>query len=216
MSGALLEVKDLSVRYNTGDPHPALSDISFSLERGERLALTGNNGAGKSTLLLTLVGILLPERGSVIFDGVELNPGSAAAFRRRTGLVMQNPDDQLFMPAVYDDIAFGLRGRGMAEQEIERSVDRVMNALGIAELKERLTHRLSGGEKRLAALAGVLVMEPDTLLLDEPAAFLDPPGQERLIEILGGLSCAMIIATHDIDMAERLCGRSLRLERGRM
>ncbi|MDR2601857.1 MAG: energy-coupling factor ABC transporter ATP-binding protein [Spirochaetaceae bacterium] len=218
----MLEVKNLCVRYNAGDSAPALSDVSFSLAKGERIALTGNNGAGKSTLLSALVGILLPEQGSVIFDGLELRSGGGSlrdtvdAFRRRIGFVMQNPDDQLFTPTVYDDIAFGLRSQDAPEEEVGKKVDGVMNALGIAALKDRLTHRLSGGEKRLATLAGVLVMEPDLLLLDEPATFLDPPGRERLIAILAGLDQSMIIATHDLGMAECLCNRILRLDRGRI
>ncbi|MDR1240231.1 MAG: energy-coupling factor ABC transporter ATP-binding protein [Treponema sp.] len=214
----MLEVKNIFVRYDSGGSAPALQDVSFSLAKGERMALVGNNGAGKSTLFLTLVGILIPEQGSVIFDGLELRNGTASdiinTFRRRIGLVMQNPDDQLFMPTVYDDIAFGLRSQNMAEEEIEKRADTIMKALGIEALKDRLTHRLSGGEKRLAVLAGVLVMEPDLLLLDEPATFLDLPGRKRLIEILKCLSQSMIIATHDLDMADRFCSHTLRLDQG--
>jgi cobalt/nickel transport system ATP-binding protein len=216
----MLEVKNISVRHNSADAAPALRDVSFSLNDGERLGLLGNNGAGKTTLLLTLVGILLPEQGEIVFDGMTLKggagPDTAAAFRRRIGLVMQNPDDQLFMPTVYDDIAFGLRSQGLPENIIAAKTEGIMNALEITALKNRLSHRLSGGEKRLAALAGVLVMEPELLLLDEPAAFLDPPGRERLIAILAGLSRSMIIATHDLEMAERLCHRVARLDRGRI
>jgi cobalt/nickel transport system ATP-binding protein len=216
----MLEVKNISVRHNSADAVPALQNVSFSLDAGERLGLLGNNGAGKTTLLLTLVGILLPERGEIAFGGMVLRGGTrpdiTAAFRRRIGLVMQNPDDQLFMPTVYDDIAFGLRSQDIPENIIETKTDGIMNALEITALKNRLSHRLSGGEKRLAALAGVLVMEPELLLLDEPAAFLDPPGRERLIAILAGLSRSMIIATHDLEMAERLCHRVLRLDQGRI
>ncbi|MDR1248284.1 MAG: energy-coupling factor ABC transporter ATP-binding protein [Treponema sp.] len=216
----MLEVKNISVRHNPGDAAFALQDVSFSLDDGERLGLLGNNGAGKTTLLLTLVGILLPEQGDIVFDGMALRggtgPGTAAAFRRRIGLVMQNPDDQLFMPTVYDDVAFGLRSQGMPEKIVETKTEGILDALEIRALKNRLSHRLSGGEKRLAALAGVLVMEPELLLLDEPATFLDPPGRERLIAILAGLSRSMIIATHDLEMAERLCSRVMRLDRGRI
>jgi cobalt/nickel transport system ATP-binding protein len=202
----MLEVKELSVRYNPDDPSPALSGVSFSLRKGERLALLGNNGAGKSTLLLTLAGILVPEQGSISIDGLELDRRDTAALRQKTGLVMQNPDDQLFMSTVFDDVAFGLRSRKTPEAETAVKTAEVMAALGIAGLRDRLTHRLSGGEKRLAALAGILVMEPAILLLDEPATFLDPPGRERLIAILSALPHGMIIATHDLDLASRLCG----------
>jgi cobalt/nickel transport system ATP-binding protein len=209
-----VEVKDLTVRYNVTDTMPALSHVSFSLQHGERLALTGNNGAGKSTLLLSLVGILVPEQGSVVIDGTELTPRNAALIRRKIGLVFQNPDDQLFMPTVYDDIAFGLCNQEKSESDIAQKVSNVLAALGITGLRERLTHRLSGGEKRLAALAGILVMEPSIMLFDEPATFLDPPGRHRLIEILAALPQAMIIATHDLDMVDRLCARTIHLEKG--
>jgi cobalt/nickel transport system ATP-binding protein len=211
----MLEVNNITVRYNPDDPIPALSDISFSLHKGERIALTGNNGAGKSTLLLSLTGLLPLERGRVVFDGLELNRASAAAFRRGIGLIMQNPDDQLFMPTVYDDIAFGPRCHKAEETVIKTKADEVMTALGITGLRDRLTHRLSGGEKRLAALAGILVMEPAVMLLDEPATFLDDPGKQRLMEILLRLPQAMIIATHDHEFASRLCTRALHLEQGR-
>jgi cobalt/nickel transport system ATP-binding protein len=209
-----LEVTGLTVRY--GDSPPALSDVSFFLRPGEKVALTGNNGAGKSTLLLTLVGILKPEKGKIVFNGQELDRNNPAAFRKNIGLVLQNPDDQLFMPSVYDDIAFGPRNHGKPEEETRRAIHGVMEKLGISGLGERLSGRLSGGEKRLASLAGVLVMEPDILLLDEPATFLDPPSRSRLVGILADLPQAMILATHDRDLAETLCGRELRLERGRL
>ncbi|MDR0402843.1 MAG: energy-coupling factor ABC transporter ATP-binding protein [Treponema sp.] len=210
-----LDVAGLTVRYGANDP-PALSGVSFSLRAGEKIALTGNNGAGKSTLLLTLVGILTPESGKIILKGQEIDRKSTGALRENIGLVLQNPDDQLFMPAVYDDIAFGLRSHGKPEAETARVVHEVMEKLGIGGLGERLSGRLSGGEKRLAALAGVLVMRPDILLLDEPAAFLDPPSRGRLTGILAELPQAMILATHDRDLAETLCDRELRLERGHL
>jgi cobalt/nickel transport system ATP-binding protein len=211
----MLELAGLTVRYGADDP-PALDGVSFSVGTGEKIALTGNNGAGKSTLLLTLVGILKPEKGKIVFNGQELDRNNLGALRKNIGLVLQNPDDQLFMPSVYDDIAFGLRSHGKPEAEITQIVNGVMEKLGIGGLKERLCGRLSGGEKRLAALAGVLAMQPDILLLDEPAAFLDPPSRSRLTGILAELPQAMILATHDRDLAETLCGRELRLERGRL
>jgi cobalt/nickel transport system ATP-binding protein len=205
----LLEANDLTVRYNRDDAAPAIDGVSFTLDAGERLALTGNNGAGKSTLLLALAGALRPERGGFKINGEDGLSG-------KTGLVMQNPDNQLFMPTVYDDIAFGLRNAGFSEDEIAHKVDAIAEQLGISELKTKMSRRLSGGEKRLAALAGILVLSPALLLLDEPATFLDPPGRERLIAILAPLSEAMIIATHDADFAGRLCTRTVRLEKGRM
>jgi cobalt/nickel transport system ATP-binding protein len=211
----MLEVLGLTLRYGADNP-PALSDVSFSVKAGEKIALTGNNGAGKSTLLLALVGILNPEKGKIVLNGQEIDKNSAGVLRKNIGLVLQNPDDQLFMPTVYDDIAFGLRSHGKPEEETAHIVHGVMEKLGIGGLKERRSGRLSGGEKRLAALAGVLVMRPDILLLDEPAAFLDPPSRGRLTGILAELPQAMILATHDRDLAETLCNRELRLERGRL
>jgi cobalt/nickel transport system ATP-binding protein len=210
----MLEVSGLTVRY--GDSPPALSDISFSVRAGEKIALGGNNGSGKSTLLLALVGMLRPEKGKIVFNGKEADGNNADALRKHIGLVMQNPDDQLFMPAVYDDIAFGPRNSGKPEDEIHRILHGVMEKLGISGLEKRLSGRLSGGEKRLVALAGVLAMAPDILLLDEPATFLDPPSRSRLVAILAELPQAMIIATHDRELAETLCRRELRLDRGRL
>jgi cobalt/nickel transport system ATP-binding protein len=132
------------------------------------------------------------------------------------GMVFQNPDDQLFMPTVYEDAAFGPRNLGWAEAETARKVDGVLDWLGIRHLKDRLSHRLSGGEKRLAALAGVLVMEPGVLLMDEPSSFLDPRARRRLIETLDQLPQAMLIATHDLDMALDLCQRAIILKEGRI
>lgn len=212
----VIHTERLTVRYNPGDQVPALGGIGFSVSPGERVAVIGANGAGKSTLLLALIGILKPEAGEIVLGGIRVEKKTLGDLRRMTGLVQQNPDNQLFMPTVYEDVAFGPRNYGYPGEEIEARTDAVLARLGIAHLKRRMSHRLSGGEKRLAALAGILVMEPAVLLLDEPSSFLDPRSRRRLIETLGTLPQTMLIATHDLDLALDLCPRIMLLKEGRL
>ncbi|MDR3312491.1 MAG: energy-coupling factor ABC transporter ATP-binding protein [Spirochaetaceae bacterium] len=197
----------LTLRYQGGSETPALKDVSFSLAPGEKAALIGADGAGKSSLLLCIAGLLPPTAGTVRL-------GTSAPGERTATLVMQNPDDQLFMPTVYDDAAFGPRNYGVPEDEIARRIDAVLAGLGIPHLKPRLTSHLSGGEKRLAALAGVLVLRPSLLLLDEPSSFLDPRSRRRLLAVLRDLPQALLVATHDLDLASSLCERTLVLSEG--
>jgi cobalt/nickel transport system ATP-binding protein len=210
----MIRARDLTVRYRAEEP-AALRELGFSLEAGERAALIGANGAGKSPLLLTLMGFLSPETGGVELGGLRVEKKNLEALRRRAGMVFQNPDDQLFMPTVYEDVAFGPRNCPSGEP-LERRVEAVLDRLGIARLRERLCYRLSGGEKRLAALAGVLVMDPEILLLDEPSSFLDPRARRIIIGILDALPQTMLIATHDLDLALDLCRRTILLKEGRV
>jgi cobalt/nickel transport system ATP-binding protein len=196
-----------------------LEDLSFSAAAGERIALIGANGAGKSTLLLTLVGVIPLRDGSVTLNGTLLERKSLPAIRRMVGLVFQNPDDQLFMPTVFEDVAFGPRNYAETTHTggaIAGQVDALLASLGIAHLRDRMSHKLSGGEKRMAALASVLILNPSLLLLDEPSAFLDPRARRRLIGVLGALSPAFILATHDLDLAQDLCARVILLKSGRI
>ncbi|MCL1859176.1 MAG: energy-coupling factor ABC transporter ATP-binding protein [Oscillospiraceae bacterium] len=209
-----IEVKNLTVKYEASDKTCALDNISFIVNSGEKVAVIGANGAGKSTFLLALTGIITPISGEIIIDGIELNKKTLNSLRKKTGMVFQNPDDQLFMPTVYEDIAFGPRNYSEKEELIEKSIDEILKNLSVSHLKNRLTHKLSGGEKRLVALAGILVMNPKIILMDEPSSFLDPKARRRLIEILSGLSQTMIIATHDLDMALDLCSRTILLKEG--
>ncbi|GHV35369.1 cobalt ABC transporter ATP-binding protein [Synergistales bacterium] len=211
-----LRAENLSVRYDADNEGCALRGVTFSIRDGERAALLGANGAGKSTLLMTLVGVLHPESGEVILDDAATTKETLRYLRSKVGVAFQNPDDQLFMPSLYEDIAFGPRNYGLPEPEVESRVSAALSRLGISHLRERMTHRLSGGEKRLAALAGILVMEPSVLLMDEPTSFLDGRSRRRLIEILSGLPQAMIIATHDIDLASKLCERVILLQNGQI
>ena len=212
----MLQVKNLKVKYNASDPNWALDDISFALTPGERVAVLGANGAGKSTLLLAAVGLLWPQEGELLVEGQPLTKKNLPQLRQKLGLLWQNPDDQLFLPTVYEDIAFGPRNYGLKEEEISYRIDVVLERLAISHLKERLIHKLSGGEKRLAALAGILVMEPQVLLLDEPSSYLDPRSRRRLLGILATLPQAMLIASHDLDLAWDLCPRVLLLSQGRL
>ena len=212
----IIRAENLSVSYDARDK-AALRGISFSVAEGERVALIGANGAGKSTLLLALLGVLPVAAGTLSVCGVELNgvhKDKLRELRRRAALVFQNPDDQLFMPTVEEDIAFGPRNYGEGEETIAAKIQQVMEELGIGHLRGRLSHKLSGGEKRLAALAGILVMKPSLLLLDEPSSFLDPRSRRRLISILDGLTHTMLLATHDLDLARALCRRVILLKDG--
>jgi cobalt/nickel transport system ATP-binding protein len=212
----LLHITDLTVTYSGASERTALQEIAFSLQAGERLALIGANGAGKSTLLLTLIGIMTPLKGEIFVGDIPVTRERLKDLRQMAGMVFQNPDDQLFMPMVFEDIAFGLRNYGFDEKTIEARITAILGQLGISHLKNRMSHRLSGGEKRLAALAGVLVMEPSLILMDEPSSFLDPRARRTLITILDALRQTMVIATHDLDLALRLCRRAILLKQGRI
>jgi cobalt/nickel transport system ATP-binding protein len=222
MRSITLKVSDVSVIYpGSGAAESAaavLEGVSFDVAAGERIALIGANGAGKSTLLLALVGVIPLRGGSVNINGTPLEKKNLPAIRRMAGLVFQNPDDQLFMPTVFEDVAFGPRNYAGAntEAEIARQVDTQLAALGISQLKDRMSHKLSGGEKRLVALASVLILDPSLLLLDEPSAFLDPRAKRRLTGVLKALPQAFILATHDLALAEDLCTRVILLEKGRV
>ncbi|MDR0498112.1 MAG: energy-coupling factor ABC transporter ATP-binding protein [Holophagales bacterium] len=209
----MLKVTNLSVKYDLSDEY-ALKGVEFTVQSGERVAVIGANGAGKSTLLLVLTGVLSHDSGGIVIDDIVLEKKTMLELRKKLGMIFQNPDDQLFMPTVYEDIAFGPRNYGSPEAETEAKADEALSQLNISHLKRRLSHKLSGGEKRLVALASVLVMKPVLLLLDEPTSFLDPKARRRLIGVLDALPQTMIIATHDLDMALDLCGRVILLKEG--
>jgi cobalt/nickel transport system ATP-binding protein len=214
-----LRVKDLSVEYPHSRLGHALHSVSFAAHAGERIALLGANGAGKSTLLLSLLGVLPVHAGEIEVCGLRLEKSTLSGIRARAGLVFQNPDDQLFMSTVWDDVLFGplnyhKETEARSEREIEEKAHAVLRSLGIDHLKDRMSHKLSGGEKRLAALASVLVMEPQVLLLDEPTAFLDPRGKRALTKILAGLPQTMLIATHDSSFASTIASRAIVLGGG--
>ena len=210
----LLNVSDLVVEYSDGTR--AVDTVSFSVGAGENVALIGANGAGKTSLLLALVGVLMPISGEIYAGDIMLCKKKLREIRSHVGMVFQNPDDQLFMTRIFDDVAFGPRSYGLDEDETLSRVNAAMLKLRIEHLAERSPLKLSGGEKRLAAIATVLAMEPDFLLLDEPNAFLDPRARRNLISILSELPQGKLIATHDLAFAEKVCSRVLLLQNGKL
>jgi cobalt/nickel transport system ATP-binding protein len=209
-----VELRALAHVYADGTP--ALQGIDLCIAPGEVVALIGANGAGKSTLLLHLNGLLLPGSGSVHIDGLAVTRATLPAVRRRVGYVFQDADDQLFMPTVQDDVAFGPLNLGLPAAEVQARADAALAAVGAGHLASRAPYRLSGGEKRAVAIAGVLAMAPALLVLDEPTSGLDPAGRRRLIELLRGLTPTRLIATHDLDLVLDLCTRVLVLHEGRL
>lgn len=209
----MLEVKNLSVIYP--DCTKAVSELSLTLAEGERAALIGANGAGKTSLIMALTGVL-PSAGEITVSGIRLDRKTLPSVRRQIGVVFQNPDDQLFMPTVYDDVAFGLRNIGIPPAEIVPRVEACLEQLQILHLRDKSPLRLSGGEKRMAALATVLVMQPSIMVFDEPTAFLDPKARRSLIRMLETLPMTCLIATHDLTFAAETCRRSVLLKNGRL
>lgn len=214
MSHHIVEASDLHFIYPDGTV--GLDGVSFRISHGESVALVGENGAGKSTLLLHLNGYLTGARGTVRIGDYALTPRNLNAVRRSVGMVFQNPDDQLFMPTVFDDVAFGPLNLGLAHDEVERAVSRALVTVGVAHLAQRPPYKLSQGEKRSVSIATVLVMSPDILVMDEPTSSLDPRSRRRLIELLKTFRHTKIIATHDLDMALDLCERTIILHEGRV
>ena len=187
---------------------PLFRDLDFSLNAGERLGIVGANGAGKSTLLLLLVGLLKPQAGRVIaFGRVRQRETDFIEVRQRAGLVFQDPDDQLFCPTVLEDVAFGPLNLGLSKRQALQRVEQTLGQLELDHLRDRLTHGLSGGEKRLISLAAVLAMAPDVLLLDEPSNGLDAAMRNRLLTVLSQLPQALVLVSHDHDLMGRLTDR---------
>ncbi|MEG1823640.1 MAG: ABC transporter ATP-binding protein [Cloacibacillus sp.] len=209
----MLEIEQFSAAYPDGTK--GVADISLRIADGENAALIGANGAGKTSLIMALVGVL-PSSGTAVIGGVRLTKATVAEVRARAGVVFQNPDDQLFMASIYDDIAFGPRNMGLCEDEVKMRVGEVLSLLKIEHLAKKTALKMSGGEKRMAALASVLAMEPQVTLFDEPTAFLDPRARRNLINVLRGLPHTKLIATHDLAFAEELCERSILLKEGRV
>lgn len=211
----LFEAQGIVFSY-PGQPR-VLDGADLSLHAGERVCLVGPNGAGKSTLLQILVGLLVPVAGSVsAFGALRGVESDFVEVRQRAGFVFQDPDDQLFCPTVAEDVAFGPRNQGKSRAETEAIVDATLAGLDLQHLRERVTHKLSGGEKRLVTLAAVLAMEPDVLLLDEPTNGLDERVYARLVDILLSLPQAMIVVSHDPYFRRAVGTRSVRLEEGRV
>lgn len=212
MSHHIVEVRDLQFRYPDGSS--ALDGVSFRITHGESVAVVGANGAGKSTLLLHLNGCLIPQAGVVRIGDMPLTRKTLEHIRRTVGMVFQDADDQLFMPTVYDDVAFGPLNLGLPPEEVEARVLEALATVGASHLANRPPHRLSGGEKRSVAIASVLSMCPSILVMDEPTSSLDPRARRQLIELLRSFEHTIIIATHDLDMVLDLCSRTIVLRAG--
>lgn len=211
MTLPLLHTTDLTLTRATGEK--VLHDISLRIAQGERVGLIGPNGAGKTTLMLCLTGVISASAGAVQMDGKPVTPGG---FHPDMGFVFQQAEDQLFSPTVAEDVAFGARNLGLSGAVLDRAVATALDRVGITGLANRPVHHLSGGEKRLACLAGVLVMDPRLLLLDEPSAALDLRNRRRLIDLLRGMDQAMLIASHDLELVLELCPRVILIDAGRI
>lgn len=208
----LIEIRALSFAYPDG--HVALANVSLSIAEGEKVALVGPNGAGKSTLMLHLNGILRPVAGTVRVLGLDVCDGNLPRVRAAVGLVFQDPDDQLFCPTVFDDVAFGPIYQGLPEREVRVRVQQALDAVRMGHMARRVSHHLSTGEKKRIAIATVLAMAPAVLVLDEPSAGLDPRARRGLIGLLRELPQAMLVATHDLRLVRELLPRTIVMDEG--
>lgn len=214
MSHHIVEVRDLFFTYPDGTE--ALRGVSCRVEHGEAVALVGANGAGKSTLLVHLNGYLATERGEVRIGDTIVTRETAVLARRAVGMVFQDPDDQLFMPTVAEDVAFGPLNAGLPHEQVENRVLSALERVGMGHVRDRPPYRLSAGEKRAVAIATVLAMSPDILVMDEPSSNLDPRARRRLIELLRSFEHTRIIATHDLELVVEVCARVIVLDGGKV
>jgi len=215
MAGDLISLKDIRFHYEAG--HVVLEGFNFELEAGQRVHLAGANGSGKTTVLHLMVGLLQPEGGEVMVLGkARRREADFDEVRGKVGLVFQDAEDQLFCPMVLEDVAFGPMNLGKNRQETREIVAKTLESLGLGGYEERITHKLSGGEKRLVSLACVLAMEPEILLLDEPTAGLDDDITQRIVGILKGLGQPMVIVSHDRDFVEAVTNVTVTLSEGKL
>lgn len=220
MSDYILELKDLCYEYSDGTK--ALNNVSLDIQRGQTTAILGGNGAGKSTMFLNMNGILKPSSGSILFKGkpLDYSRDGLKRLRRSVGIVFQDPDNQLFSASVYQDISFGVVNMKLHEEECRKRVEEAMFRTGVSQLRDKPTHNLSFGQKKRVAIAGVLAMEPEVLILDEPTAGLDPMGVSEIMKLLKEaqkeLGISVIISTHDIDLVPLFCNYAYVLDQGRI
>lgn len=212
MSHHIVEIK--SLEYNYPDGTIAINNVSLRITHGESVAVIGANGAGKSTLLLHLNGYLKPTKGEIRIGDFPLTKDTIREIRRTVGMVFQNPDDQLFMPSVYDDVAFGPLNLGLPDDEVKERVQTALKKVGAEHLATKAPYHLSGGEKKRVAIATVLSMSPDILVMDEPTSGLDPFARRQLIQLLKDFQHTRIFTSHDLDMVLELCNRVIVLHQG--
>ena len=209
----MIEFQHVSFAYEKD--RQILKDLTFRIERGEAVGLIGANGAGKSTIMKLLLGLLQGE-GKILVDGAEVRRETLPEVRRKLGFVLQNSDNQMFMPTVYEDMIFAPLNYKLSRDEAEARVDEVLARLGLEELKHRYNHKISGGEKRMAAIATILAMEPEAILMDEPTSALDPYNRRIVINTIRELPQTRLITSHDLDMILDTCGRVILLSEGRI
>lgn len=209
----MIEFQNVSFSYD--GERPVVENLSFTIGNGESVGLIGANGAGKSTIMKLLLG-LLSGKGQILVDGLTVNKQNLPAIRQKIGFVLQDSDNQMFMPTVYEDMIFGPRNYGLSKAETEQRVDAVLNQLGLTALKHRYNHKISGGEKRMAAIATILTMAPETILMDEPSTALDPVNRRTVINTINTLPQTKLIASHDLDMILDTCQRVILLSRGKI
>lgn len=214
MSHHFLQFRDVHYRYPNG--YEALCGVSFRISHGQKVAVVGANGAGKSTLLLHTDGLLLPTSGQVVMGGIAVTRKTLPAVRRSVGLVFQDPDNQLFMPTVEEDVAFGPSNMGLTAEEIEQRVSEALASVDASDLRRNAPFTLSGGQKRRVAIATVLAMDPSVLVMDEPTSNLDPRARRQIINLIGSFPHTTLIATHDLDMVLDLCERTIVMSGGRI
>ena len=214
MSVPTIAVTDLNFTFPDGTP--ALRNVDIHIHPAERVALLGPNGAGKTTLILHMNGIHMPQQGTVAVSGLTLTQANVMEIRRRVGIVFQDPDDQLFMPTVQDDVEFGPRNLGLEGDALDERVGHALGLMDVADLAHRPPNHLSFGQKRRVAIAGVLAMEPEILVLDEPTSNLDPASRRELASALQSLKTTQLIVTHDLPFAYEMCDRSIIMDQGQV
>ena len=214
MSHHYLRFDDVHYRYPNG--YEALCGVSFCITHGEKVALVGANGAGKSTLLLHTNGLLIPSQGEVVMGGIKLTRRTLPLVRQSVGLVFQDSDNQLFMPTVEEDVAFGPSNMRLEPEEIRRRVTEALDAVGALHLRGASPFRLSGGQKKRVAIATVLSMEPSVLVMDEPTSNLDPRARRQIIDLIRRFGHTTLIATHDMEMVLDFCDRTIVMKQGRI
>lgn len=210
----MIEFEKVNFAYERGEP--VINELSFHIRDGESVGLIGANGAGKSTVMKLLLGLLTPQSGRILVDKLAAGKDNIAEIRKKLGFVLQNSDNQMFMPTVYEDMMFAPLNYMVSREEAEKRVDEVLAKLGLQELKYKYNHRISGGEKRMAAIATVLAMEPEAILMDEPTSALDPYNRRVVINTIKELPQTKIITSHDLDMIMDTCTRVILLSDGRI
>ena len=206
----MIEFRNVTFSYGEA---PVVENLSFSIKKGETVGLIGANGAGKSTIMKLMLGLITGSGESKV-DGLPMNKENLGEIRKKIGFVVQDSDNQMFMPTVYEDMIFGPRNYGLSKEETDRRVDAVLAQLGLQSLKHRHNHKISGGEKRMAAIATILAMEPEMILMDEPSTALDPVNRRTVINTINRLPQTKLIASHDLDMILDTCQRVILLSHG--